>query len=63
MLATVAVARLLEIADGAVATGVESVAGVPGRFETVDEGQPFTVVVDYAHKPGALENVLGPPAG
>ncbi len=58
VLATVAVARLLEITDGAIAAGVASVAGVPGRFETVDEGQPFTVVVDYAHKPGALENVL-----
>jgi UDP-N-acetylmuramoyl-L-alanyl-D-glutamate--2,6-diaminopimelate ligase len=58
VLATVAVARLLEIADDAVATGVGSVAGVPGRFETVDEGQSFTVVVDYAHKPDALENVL-----
>src|SRR5215207_6393484 len=31
---------------------------VPGRLEPVDEGQPFAVVVDYAHKPGALENVL-----
>ena len=31
---------------------------MPGRFEPVDEGQPFAVVVDYAHKPGALENVL-----
>jgi UDP-N-acetylmuramoyl-L-alanyl-D-glutamate--2,6-diaminopimelate ligase len=58
VLATVAVARLLDIAHSAVATGVESVTGVPGRFETVDEGQPFTVVVDYAHKPGALESVL-----
>ena len=58
VLGAVAAARLLGIDDGAVVTGVESVAGVPGRFETVDEGQPFTVVVDYAHKPGALENVL-----
>jgi UDP-N-acetylmuramyl-tripeptide synthetase len=31
---------------------------VPGRFEAVDEGQPFTVIVDYSHKPGALETVL-----
>ena len=38
--------------------GVAGVEGVPGRFETVDEGQPFTVVVDYSHKPGALEHVL-----
>jgi len=31
---------------------------VPGRFEPVDAGQPFAVVVDYSHKPAALENVL-----
>ena len=31
---------------------------MPGRFETVDEGQPFAVLVDYAHTPDSLENVL-----
>ena len=58
VLGVVAAARLLELPDDAITTGVESVAGVPGRFEVIDEGQPFTVVVDYSHKPGALENVL-----
>ena len=33
-------------------------AGVPGRFEAVDEGQPFAVIVDYAHTPDALDIVL-----
>jgi UDP-N-acetylmuramoyl-L-alanyl-D-glutamate--2,6-diaminopimelate ligase len=31
---------------------------VPGRFESVDEGQPFAVIVDYAHTPDSLVNVL-----
>jgi UDP-N-acetylmuramoyl-L-alanyl-D-glutamate--2,6-diaminopimelate ligase len=31
---------------------------VPGRFEPVDEGQPFAVLVDYAHTPDSLDNVL-----
>ena len=51
-------ARALGLDDGAIKRGLESVRGVPGRFESVDEGQPFTVVVDYAHKPDALEKVL-----
>jgi UDP-N-acetylmuramoyl-L-alanyl-D-glutamate--2,6-diaminopimelate ligase len=54
----VAAARALGIDDAAIRRGVESVAGVPGRFETVEAGQPFAVVVDYAHTPDSLENVL-----
>jgi UDP-N-acetylmuramoyl-L-alanyl-D-glutamate--2,6-diaminopimelate ligase len=57
-LAAVAAARVLGIDEDAIAGGIEAVDGVPGRFETVDEGQPFAVVVDYSHKPAALEHVL-----
>ena len=57
-LGAIAAARVLGIDDEAIKRGVESVRGVPGRFETVEEGQPFTVIVDYAHKPDALEKVL-----
>ncbi len=41
-----------------IAVGLETVKGVPGRFEFVDCGQDFGVVVDYAHTPDELENVL-----
>ena len=58
VLAAVALARLLDVPDEAIARGVAHLTGVPGRFEAVDEGQPFTVLVDYAHTPGALENLL-----
>jgi UDP-N-acetylmuramoyl-L-alanyl-D-glutamate--2,6-diaminopimelate ligase len=58
VLAAVAAARLLGIDADSVAAGVEHLSGVPGRFEAVDEGQPFTVLVDYAHTPEALANVL-----
>jgi UDP-N-acetylmuramoyl-L-alanyl-D-glutamate--2,6-diaminopimelate ligase len=51
-------ARALGVDDDAIRRGLESVRGVPGRFESVDIGQPFHVIVDYAHKPDALENVL-----
>lgn len=37
---------------------LEQVKGVAGRFETVDEGQDYTVIVDYAHTPDSLENIL-----
>ena len=58
ILGGVAAARLLGIDDGAIAYGVKELRGVPGRFEAVDEGQPFAVLVDYAHTPDSLENVL-----
>jgi UDP-N-acetylmuramoyl-L-alanyl-D-glutamate--2,6-diaminopimelate ligase len=63
ILGAVAAARLLEIEDDAIARGVEHVAGVPGRFEAVDEGQPFAVLVDYAHTPEALANILAEARG
>jgi UDP-N-acetylmuramoyl-L-alanyl-D-glutamate--2,6-diaminopimelate ligase len=37
---------------------LQKMKGVPGRFEPVDEGQEFAVVIDYAHTPDGLENVL-----
>jgi UDP-N-acetylmuramoyl-L-alanyl-D-glutamate--2,6-diaminopimelate ligase len=40
-----------------IAAGVATLARVPGRFERVDMGQPFTVVVDYAHTDDALRNL------
>jgi UDP-N-acetylmuramoyl-L-alanyl-D-glutamate--2,6-diaminopimelate ligase len=57
-LAALSAARALGIDDGSIRRGLESVRGVPGRFESVDAGQPFHVIVDYAHKPDALEKVL-----
>jgi len=51
-------ARVLGIEDDAIRRGLESVRGVPGRFESVICGQPFHVLVDYSHKPDALEKVL-----
>ena len=57
-LGALAASRLLGIDDDAIVRGLESVRGVPGRFESVSEGQPFEVIVDYAHKPEALESIL-----
>ncbi len=58
VLGVVAAAILLDVDEEQIAAGVAALDGVPGRFEAVDEGQPFSVVVDYAHKPDALDNVL-----
>lgn len=52
--ATIAVGASL----GSVKSGLEGLENVPGRFETVECGQGFTVVVDYAHTPDSLEKIL-----
>jgi UDP-N-acetylmuramoyl-L-alanyl-D-glutamate--2,6-diaminopimelate ligase len=57
-LGAVAAGLLLDLDEDAIAEGIASVGGVPGRFEAVDEGQPFAVVVDYAHTPDSLATVL-----
>jgi UDP-N-acetylmuramoyl-L-alanyl-D-glutamate--2,6-diaminopimelate ligase len=46
------------VEPGRAAAGLARAARVPGRFEPVDEGQDFAVLVDYAHTPDSLENVL-----
>jgi len=51
-------ARALGVPDEAIKRGIESVHDVPGRFESIEEGQPFMVIVDYAHTPDSLENVI-----
>jgi len=57
-LGALAAARALGVADDVSAEALATAGRVPGRFEPVDAGQPFAVLVDYAHTPDSLENVL-----
>ncbi|MBF9070987.1 UDP-N-acetylmuramoyl-L-alanyl-D-glutamate--2,6-diaminopimelate ligase [Streptacidiphilus sp. NEAU-YB345] len=57
-LAAIAAAVTAGLPLAAAVAGVASVPGVPGRMEQVDAGQPYLAVVDYAHKPDALEGAL-----
>ena len=54
-----AAAILLGVSPEAAASGLARASRAPGRFEPIDEGQDFAVLVDYAHTPDSLENVLG----
>ena len=56
--AAIGVAVGLDIPTGAVQNGLQRLRNVPGRFEPVSAGQPFRVIVDYAHTDDALEKVL-----
>jgi UDP-N-acetylmuramoyl-L-alanyl-D-glutamate--2,6-diaminopimelate ligase len=57
-LAVVALGEGLGLDPDAVRTGLERVTGVPGRMQRIDAGQPFGVIVDYAHSPASLAGVL-----
>lgn len=58
VMAAAGVGLALGIDPGAVRSGIAALSQVPGRFERLDEGQPFEVIVDYAHTPAGLDTVL-----
>lgn len=57
-LAAASLAMIMGIDQKAIREGLESVKNVPGRVEVLDTGTPYKVILDYAHSPDALENVL-----
>jgi UDP-N-acetylmuramoyl-L-alanyl-D-glutamate--2,6-diaminopimelate ligase len=56
--AAAAVGYYLQLEPDQVTKGLEALESVPGRMERLDEGQRFEVVIDYAHTPDALQNLL-----
>ena len=58
VLGALAAARAVGVSLDAAARAIETAGHVPGRFQPVDAGQDFAVLVDYAHTPDSLENVL-----
>jgi len=57
-LAAIAVGLVEGLSIDAIANALSSAPGVPGRFEKVDEGQPYHVLVDYSHTPDSVQNAL-----
>jgi len=57
-LAAIATAYSVGVNAAGIARGLARVTGITGRMERIDVGQPFTVIVDYAHTPDSLEKVL-----
>jgi UDP-N-acetylmuramoyl-L-alanyl-D-glutamate--2,6-diaminopimelate ligase len=58
VLGALAAVHRLGVPLATIAAAMPDIEPVPGRFQPVDEGQPFAVLVDYAHTPDSLENVL-----
>ncbi len=58
-LAAVAVGQRLGLTPEQIAKGIHALKGVEGRMNTIDEGQAFSVIVDYAHTPDSFERLLG----
>lgn len=57
-MAAALVGKKLGLTNAQITDGIKSLASVEGRMNIIDEGQPFTVIVDYAHAPDALEKVF-----
>jgi len=58
ILAAIGAAQALGITNTAIESGLRDLESVSGRFQRIDEGQPFLVIVDYAHTDDALENLI-----
>ena len=58
ILAATAAAKALQIPKASIKAGIENLSYVPGRLERIDSSSGFTVLIDYAHKPDALKQVL-----
>jgi UDP-N-acetylmuramoyl-L-alanyl-D-glutamate--2,6-diaminopimelate ligase len=58
ILAAAAAAKALQIPEAAIKAGIENLSCVPGRLQRIDSSSGFTVLIDYAHKPDALKQVL-----
>jgi UDP-N-acetylmuramoyl-L-alanyl-D-glutamate--2,6-diaminopimelate ligase len=58
LLAAIGAAQALGLSNEAIETGIRNLESVSGRFQRIDLGQPFLVIVDYAHTDDALENLI-----
>ena len=57
-LAAAAMAMIMGVELNTIKRGLESIANVPGRIETLETQTPYRVILDYSHSPDALENIL-----